>query len=260
MLADDVAEERPVEGLHGIGAARAIEPDLEEVDGRAVVVRQRDELGELARVESVVIAGACVAEDLQLGVGGAVEVRLGHRRVAVDVPRAQVDAELEVVLSRRGGGAEDDVGAKVQRVLGVRPRARVDLVGGGVGRPEGHAVVMLGGEDHGSHAGGGEGRGPLVGGEGGGVEDGGEGLVGAPFGGGEGVGAEVEEGVVFEGVPGELAGGGGSEVGRGWRCGLGGGGGEEKGEESGEEEHGGIVSVRLLYCERDADIAVRSSM
>lgn len=120
----------------------------------------------------------------------------------VAIPWREVDTHSNPKLS--GGGSQFS-----HEVTGASaPGAGADGVVGIRGRPKAEAVVVLGCEDHAGEASGSCGAGPLAGVEGVGTEDGGRDAAGAPFGIGEGVGAEVEEEGHLAELPSELGSGG----------------------------------------------------
>ena len=100
VRADDVAEAGPIEGLHRARSARAVEPDFGDLDRRAVAQLHRHQFGELGGIQVVVVAGRRVAEDLRLVVDRAGEMCLRDGRIAVHVPRREVDAELQPMRLR----------------------------------------------------------------------------------------------------------------------------------------------------------------
>ena len=95
VLAYDVAKAVPVEGLYRTSATCPVKPHFRDFDRRTVAELHRDQLRELAGVHVVVVARRGVAENLRLVVNRAGQIRLRHRRIAVHVPRRQIDAEAE---------------------------------------------------------------------------------------------------------------------------------------------------------------------
>ena len=176
-LADEGVVALPVVDLPlAVGALGAgpVEPDL----GDLAVTRQ--ELAELV-AEMLVVA----------------------RRVAVArlvaVPRRQIKAELEAGLAAGLGDLADDV------PLAAPPGRALDRMLREPARPEAEAVVVLGRQDEPAHAGGLEGPDPLAGVEGGRIEERRVLFPCPPLAVGEGVDAEMDEGLELEGLPGELA-------------------------------------------------------
>ncbi|TLS25672.1 hypothetical protein PpBr36_07271, partial [Pyricularia pennisetigena] len=204
VLPDHVPVPRPVEGLYRCGSASSVQPDLEQLDARAVLQFHVDELRQLLHVQLVVVAGAGVTKDLRLFKDGPRQRGLGHGRVAVHVPGGEVDAELEAVPFRRRGCHAHHVGVQPLCPAVLGPLAIGDLVSGRRRVPQRHAVVVLGGQDHAGHAGALERLGPLVRVERRRGENIRRLLASPPLLAGEGVWAKVRKSVVLEPVPAQL--------------------------------------------------------
>ena len=131
----------------------------------------------------------------------------------ISIPRREIDAELHAVTGSGLGDFFDDVAFTF--AIGTAGNGVI----GRFGRPEAEAIVMFAGEYDALAARGVQGFADGIGIEVGRVEDGGIFIAVAPLAIGKSVDGEVQEIVVLEGAPGQLASGRKSSIRGEWRSG-----------------------------------------